>query len=53
MEISSGPRGGELSRSDVSRDMHKHALEGAGLRRSLRLHDLRHTRRPRGWSPAC
>jgi integrase len=38
-----GPRGGELSRSDVSRDLHKHALEDAGLRRSLRLHDLRHT----------
>jgi integrase len=38
-----GPRGGELSRSDVSRDMHKHALEDAALRRSLRLHDLRHT----------
>ena len=38
-----GPRGGELSRSDVSRDLHKHALEDAALRRSLRLHDLRHT----------
>ena len=38
-----GPRGGELSRSDVSRDLHKHALEDAGLRRTLRLHDLRHT----------
>jgi integrase len=38
-----GPRGGELSRSDVSRDPHKRALEDAGLRRSLRLHDLRHT----------
>ena len=38
-----GPRGGELSRSDVSRDLHKHALEDAGLRRRLRLHDLRHT----------
>jgi integrase len=38
-----GRRGGELSRSDVSRNMHKHALEEAGLRRSLRLHDLRHT----------
>jgi integrase len=38
-----GPRGGELSRSDVSRDLHKRALEDAGLRRSLRLHDLRHT----------
>jgi integrase len=38
-----GPRGGELSRSDVSRDLHKRALEDAALRRSLRLHDLRHT----------
>jgi integrase len=38
-----GPRGGELSRSDVSRDLHKHALGDAGLRRTLRLHDLRHT----------
>jgi integrase len=38
-----GPRGGELSRSDVSRDLHKRALEDAGLRSSLRLHDLRHT----------
>jgi integrase len=38
-----GPRGGELSRSDVSRDLHKHALEDAGLRRTVRLHDLRHT----------
>jgi integrase len=38
-----GPRGGELSRSDVSRDLHKHALEDAGLRTTLRLHDLRHT----------
>lgn len=38
-----GPKGGQLSRSDVSRDMHKEALEDAGLRRSLRLHDLRHT----------
>ena len=35
--------GGELSRSDVSRDLHKHALDDAGLRRRLRLHDLRHT----------
>jgi integrase len=38
-----GPRGGELSRADVSRELHKHALEDAGLGRSLRLHDLRHT----------
>ena len=38
-----GPRGGELSRSDVSRDLHKHALEDAALRHTLRLHDLRHT----------
>jgi integrase len=28
---------------DVSRDLHKHALEDAALHRSLRLHDLRHT----------
>jgi integrase len=38
-----GPRGGRLNRSDVSRDMHKDALRAAGLRGSLRLHDLRHT----------
>ena len=38
-----GPRGGQLTRSDVSRDMHKDALREAGLRGSLRLHDLRHT----------
>jgi integrase len=38
-----GPRGGELHRSDVSRDLHKEALRDAGLRTSLRLHDLRHT----------
>jgi integrase len=38
-----GPRGGTLSRSDVSRDLHKAAGGGAGLRESLRLHDLRHT----------
>jgi integrase len=38
-----GPRGGELTRSDVSRDLHKNALCDAGLRESLRLHDLRHT----------
>jgi integrase len=38
-----GPRGGELNRSDVSRDLHKEALHDAGLRTSLRLHDLRHT----------
>jgi integrase len=38
-----GPRGGELSRSDVSRELHKDALRDAGLRASLRLHDLRHT----------
>jgi integrase len=38
-----GPRGGELSRSDVSRDLHKKALEDAAPRRTLRLHDLRHT----------
>lgn len=38
-----GPRGGELSRSDVSRDLHKRALEDAALRQTVRLHDLRHT----------
>ena len=38
-----GPLGGRLNRSDVSRDVHKQALEDAGLRTSLRLHDLRHT----------
>jgi integrase len=38
-----GPRGGRLSRSDVSRDVHKNALRDSGLRTSLRLHDLRHT----------
>jgi integrase len=38
-----GPRGGRLTRSDVSRDLHKASLRGAGLRESLRLHDLRHT----------
>src|SRR3954469_5492424 len=38
-----GPRGGKLSRSDITRDEHKEALRAAGLRTSLRLHDLRHT----------
>jgi integrase len=38
-----GPRGGTLTRSDVSRDLHKEALGAAALRRTLRLHDLRHT----------
>ena len=38
-----GPRGGRLTREDVSRDFHKDALRAAGLRTSLRLHDLRHT----------
>ena len=38
-----GPRGGALSRSDISRDNHKDALRAAGLRTALRLHDLRHT----------
>ena len=37
-----GPRGGVLDGGDVSREHHKHALEGAGLR-DMRLHDLRHT----------
>jgi integrase len=38
-----GPKGGALDRSEVSREMHKAALREAGLRLSLRLHDLRHT----------
>lgn len=38
-----GPRGGRLSRNDITRDDHKEALRAAGLRTSLRLHDLRHT----------
>ena len=38
-----GPRGRPLNRSDVSRGNHKEALRAAGLRTSLRLHDLRHT----------
>ena len=38
-----GPRGGRVNRSVVTTDRHKPALRGAGLRTSLRLHDLRHT----------
>lgn len=38
-----GPRGGALSRSDISRDVHKATLEDAALWTSLRLHDLRHS----------
>jgi integrase/recombinase XerC len=38
-----GPRGTRLARNDVSRGAHKRALRDAGLRTSLRLHDLRHT----------
>ncbi|HWT92332.1 MAG TPA: site-specific integrase [Solirubrobacteraceae bacterium] len=38
-----GRRGGGLNRSDLSRDVHKAVLRDAGLRTSLRLHDLRHT----------
>jgi integrase len=38
-----GPRGGELSRSDASRELHKGALADAALRTTLRVHDLRHT----------
>lgn len=38
-----GRQGERLSRSDISRDLHKDALRDAGLRTSLRLHDLRHT----------
>jgi integrase len=41
--VFAGPRGGRLNRSGVSRDDHRAALEDAGLRTSLRLHDLRHT----------
>lgn len=38
-----GPTGARLNRNDVSREDHKAALRAAGLRDSLRLHDLRHT----------
>src|SRR6185312_951721 len=38
-----GPKGAALNRSDISRDEHKAALRRAGLRASLRLHDLRHS----------
>ena len=38
-----GRRGQPLDRSHVSNAWHKHALEDAGLRQTLRLHDLRHT----------
>jgi integrase len=38
-----GPLGGRLDRSDISRDLHKSVLQAAGLRKGLRLHDLRHT----------
>jgi site-specific recombinase XerD len=38
-----GARGGELSRSDVWRDLHKHPVHDAALRRTLRVTDLRHT----------
>lgn len=41
--IFSATSGAPLNRSDVSRDLHKAALRRAGLRDSLRLHDLRHT----------
>jgi integrase len=44
--IFSGASGAPLNRSDVSRDLHKAALRRAGLRDSLRLHDLRHTAAP-------
>ncbi|MGH2762369.1 MAG: tyrosine-type recombinase/integrase [Thermoleophilaceae bacterium] len=35
--------GGRLDGRDLSRGAHKEALRDAGLRESLRLHDLRHT----------
>ena len=38
-----GPGGSSLDRNDVSQRAHKRALRTAGLRTSLRLHDLRHT----------
>lgn len=38
-----GPHGGALSRSDLSRDVHKAVLEDAAPRGPVRLHDLRHT----------
>jgi integrase len=38
-----GPTGAPLNRNDISRGEHKAALRRAGLRESLRLHDLRHT----------
>ncbi|HEY2601871.1 MAG TPA: tyrosine-type recombinase/integrase, partial [Thermoleophilaceae bacterium] len=41
--VFTGPRGMALNRSDISRGHHKAALRNAGLRESLRLHDLRHT----------
>ena len=37
------PDGGRLDRREISRGDHKAALRRAGLRSSLRLHDLRHT----------
>ncbi len=38
-----GADGQRLDRRKISRGEHKHALRDAGLRRSIRLHDLRHT----------
>lgn len=38
-----GPTGAPFDRTEVSREYHKAALRAAGLRDSLRLHDLRHT----------
>jgi integrase len=38
-----GPNGEHLDRRAISRVDHKHALKDAGLRDSIRLHDLRHT----------
>ena len=41
--VFSGAEGQRLDRREISRGEHKHALSDAGLRRSIRLHDLRHT----------
>jgi integrase len=47
-----GPRGGELSRSDVSRDLHKHAPEGRGASQHT-APTCAAPRRRRGSPPAC
>ena len=48
-----GPRGGELSRSDVSRDLHKHALEDAGLRPGCAFTICATRPPPPGRPPGC